>query len=283
MREIALKIGKPTPLTAIATVPDNFDSGKPAVLILNSGVMHHIGSCRISVKIARELAQAGFLATRFDFSGIGDSEPRRGTASFEESSSAEITEVMDYLSAKKGVKKFIVYGLCSGADASYEIAKKDTDDRIIGMIQIDSYCYPTLKSLINHYGPRLLKLDAWVRFLSKLFRHPQQAQTSSEDLSEETPSYIRIFPPRKEIEQGLQSICDKNIYIYNIFTSDALDKFNYQTQYEDSFSNVTFNGRLKVDYYPDLDHIITCPDRQERIPKDICEWVQMVWDKQALT
>ena len=103
MREITLKIGRPTPLTAIATEPKGLDSSKPAVLILNSGVMHHIGTCRISVRIARELAKSDFLALRFDFSGIGDSEPRRGTDSFADSSSAEITEVMNYLEQKKGL------------------------------------------------------------------------------------------------------------------------------------------------------------------------------------
>ena len=69
--------------------------------------MHHIGTCRISVKIARALAQQDFLALRFDFSGIGDSETGRGLIPFSESSSLEVSEVMDFLELKKGIKKFI--------------------------------------------------------------------------------------------------------------------------------------------------------------------------------
>jgi pimeloyl-ACP methyl ester carboxylesterase len=280
MREIALKIGRPTPLTAIATEPADFDSQKPAVIILNSGVMHHIGTCRISVRIARELAKSGFLALRFDFSGIGDSEPRRGTAPFVESSSAEIIEVMNYLGQKKGIQNFIVYGLCSGADASYEIAKKDP--RIVGMIQIDAYCYPNWQSKFIHYAPRLLKHDVWLRFFKRIIGIPKAAKYEEEQLDPENieiPSYIRELPARKEIAKGLQGIIDKNIYIYNIFTGGA-QEYNHKTQYQENFSDVNFKGQLKVDFYKELDHIITSPDYQQKIPSDICEWVKMVNQKQ---
>lgn len=281
MREIALKIGRPTPLTAIATEPTGFDAQKPAVLILNSGVMHHIGTCRISVRIARELAKSGFLALRFDFSGIGDSEPRRGTASFAESSSAEITEVMNYLEQKKGIKTFIVYGLCSGADASYEIAKKDP--RIIGMIQIDAYCYPNWKSKFIHYAPRLLKLEVWLRFIKRIIGKSKSVKNSNEEIDTENiemPSYIREFPARADVAKNLQYIIDKNINIYNIFTGGMIETFNHQKQYEENFSDVNFKNQLKVDFYKELDHIITSPDYQQKIPSDICEWVKMVSERQ---
>jgi pimeloyl-ACP methyl ester carboxylesterase len=280
MREITLKIGRPTPLTAIATEPKGFDSIKPAVIILNSGVMHHIGTCRISVRIARELAKSGFLALRFDFSGIGDSEPRRGTASFAESSSAEITEVMNYLEQKKGIKKFIVYGLCSGADASYEIAKKDP--RIVGMVQIDAYCYPNWQSKLIHYGPRIFKLDVWLRFIKRILGLPQPAKDEEQIDTEniEMPSYIRELPAREEISKGLQGIVDNNIHIYNIFTGGMSETFNHSKQYVENFSDVDFKDQLKVDFYKELDHIITSPEYQQKIPFDICQWVKIVSDKQ---
>ena len=56
MRERILKIGKPEPLASIATIPKKIDANRPVVIILNSGVMHHVGTCRLSVKIARALA-----------------------------------------------------------------------------------------------------------------------------------------------------------------------------------------------------------------------------------
>lgn len=281
VKESAIKIGRPTPLTAIATEPKGFEKNKPAVLILNSGVMHHIGTCRVSVKIARVLADSGYFVTRFDFSGIGDSETRRGTQSFQESSVAEVKEVMDYIQRKKGINHFIVYGLCSGADASYEAALKD--ERIIGMAQVDSYCYRNWKWYLTHYGPRLADPNVWFRFIKRLFKAPTaiekvEGATVDEEYVE-MPSYIRVFPPQEELAKGLQLLVDRGVYMYNIFTGGAADVYNHQSQYEDSFSGIKFKELLTVDYFDDLEHIITEPEYQKLIPKKICQWVNKVTDK----
>ncbi len=277
MREIALKIGKPTALTAIATEPENFDCNKPAVIIFNSGVMHHTGTCRISVKIARQLADAGFLALRFDFSAIGDSEARRGTQTFNESAVSESKEVMDFLQQKKGISKFIAYGLCSGADASYEIAK--VDNRIVGIAQIDAYCYTNYKWFVNRYIKRALHPSMWPKIIMKLLDLVKPKDNSSSNGVEEEflelPSYIRVFPPKNDVADSFQSIVDRNIHIYTIFTGDMLE-VNYQNQFREVFSDVDFKHLLREEYYPELEHIITSPTYQKIIPDNLTQWVEHV-------
>lgn len=282
MKERALKIGNPTPIAAIATDPENFDANKPAVLILNSGVMHHIGTCRISVKIARSLAKQGYLVVRFDFSGIGDSAPRRGTDAFAETSVREITEVMDYIEKRRGVKKFIAYGLCSGADASYEIAQKD--ERIVGMAQIDPYSYRTPAWYWIHYAPRFLKLGPWVRFIQrKLGGGSKSSGTESDnnlpdqDEFVEMPSYIREFPPRAEVARNLQTIVNRGTFIYSIFSGGGYETLNHQTQFTNSMKEVDFKGLLTVDYFADMEHIVTEPEYQKMVPERLCQWVDKVY------
>lgn len=275
MKEIVTKIGKDPALTTIFSVPESFDSNKPAVLILNSGVMHHIGTCRISVAIARKLATSGILAARFDFSGIGDSSTRRGNLPFEQSSVEEIQQVMNYLEQKKGVRKFIVYGLCSGADASYEIAK--VEPRVSGIIQIDAYCYRTTKWYLKHYGPRLIDPGVWRRIFSRLLGKKAGTSKHSDNMDDEfieMPSYIRVFPPRAEVARGLQTIIDNGVDIYSIFSGGMMYTMNYHGQFEDSFKDVDFKGRLKAEWYPELDHILTHVDLQKTLPDYICNWVQ---------
>ncbi len=81
MKEHALLLGKDRSLVGILT--ENGDADFPGkneltgVLLLNAGLIHHIGPSRIYVKIARMLASMGFIVLRFDFSGIGDSGPRK--------------------------------------------------------------------------------------------------------------------------------------------------------------------------------------------------------------
>ncbi len=283
MHERILRIGKPTPLTGVVSIPDSFNAKKPAVLIFNSGVMHHIGTCRISVKLGRALADAGLLAFRFDFSGIGDSSPRSGTLSFTESAPQEVAEVMDFFQKTKGIDKFIVYGLCSGADASYETAK--VDPRVVGLCQIDPYCYRTPKWHLYYWMPRLLSPKRWLNFIKTRFISPEPKTAEAvKEVGEENvelPTYIREFPPQEEVAEHLQKIADRDIPIYNIFTNGQKEILNYPNQFADSFSNVNFRGLLRVDYLPETRHIITEPPYQKLVVERIVDWaVNTVTSKQ---
>src|SRR5262245_2725973 len=95
---------------------------RPAVILLNAGIVHRIGPARNMVEIARLLAQAGFLAMRFDLSGIGDSDTRRDGLSMEEHAVIDVGQAMDYLHRTKAVSRFVLMGLCSGADNGFRVA-----------------------------------------------------------------------------------------------------------------------------------------------------------------
>lgn len=279
MRERAIRIGKPTPLVGIASEPEVFDPDRPALLVLNSGVMHHVGTCRLSVKIARAAASRGILAVRFDYSGIGDSEPRRGSQSFEESSIAETREVMDYLQKTRGVSRFVLYGLCSGADASYLTGL--VDDRVIGMAKVDPYCYRTRLYYVHYYLPLLLSGKRWKSFISGKLRKLRDGNKSVaeaagiEDQYFEVPTYTRLFPPRDEVAVGLRKLVDRGVKLFLIFTGGE-PEYIYAGQYRDSFQDVKFGDLLSVDHYPQANHIITQLDCQQRIVDDIANWVASV-------
>src|SRR6187402_348056 len=159
MRERVISIGQANPLVGILSQPEAAALSNPdvAVILLNSGVIHRVGSCRLSVTLARAIVETAGIATlRFDFSGIGDSEARRNTLTAAEAAVDEVLEVMEYLAREKNIKHFILYGLCSGAFASYRTALRDP--RVIGIAQLDGYCYMSWQSYLHHYVPRFLSL-----------------------------------------------------------------------------------------------------------------------------
>lgn len=286
VKERAVRIGKPVPLIGVIAEPSNFDAQRPAVLIFNSGVMHHIGSCRLSVKLARAFARVGNLSIRFDFSGIGDSEPRRGTLSFEESAAKEASEVMDYLQKKRGVQRFVVYGLCSGADASYLTALED--ERVVGFAQIDPYCYRTPRYYFHYYASRLFVLERWISSFKRLIRaitgtakkiSPAEA-TGIDEQYYEVADYAREFPPRQQVSDGLKKLCDRGVENYVIFTGGE-SEYNYQSQYIDSFRDVSFRDLLRLDHLVESNHILTHPHHQQLVIERLADWLKHVSDKTA--
>lgn len=272
MRERVMRIGKPQALTAIASIPEHNQATDMAVIIVNAGVMHHIGTCRNSVRTARSLADKGYLALRFDFSGIGDSIPRSGTQSFTESASAEISEVMDYLQKSKGISRFTLMGLCSGADAIYESALQD--DRVTALCQIDPYCYQTPKWKRNYWMSRFLSPAHWIRFIR--FRAGLIKAESNSNIDEdnlELPTYIREYPAREEVSAGLNKLFARNTRILAFFTNGQPKIYNYEKQFVDSMPDVDFKDLFTTAYLPNCTHIIAEPDQQALVIDKITGWV----------
>lgn len=284
MKERVLQIGKPTPLAAVITEPATIDTDSPAVIILNAALMHHVGTCRISVKIARALAQANILSVRFDFSSVGDSEPRRGHLSSGETAIREVQEVLDFLQKTRGISHFILYGLCSGGDVSYLTAL--ADPRVVGIVKIDPYCYRTWQYPIRYYAPLLFDRKRWASFLEKKLSKKSiakivVAEDSPDSQYFEVPSYTRQVPPREEVAAGLGKLVARGAHIFAIFTGDAAD-YIYPGQYRDSFKEVNFGTLLRADYYPGVNHIMTSLPYQTKIVDAIVGWVVKVADSNRI-
>jgi pimeloyl-ACP methyl ester carboxylesterase len=106
----------------------------PGIIILGAGMVHRVGPNRLSVKIARVLGQLGFTTFRFDFSGVGDSFVRKDNLPYHKSVILEAQEAMNFVQSAKGIQRFIVLGICTGAMNSFEIARRDPRVRGICLI-----------------------------------------------------------------------------------------------------------------------------------------------------
>ena len=134
MKEDAVLFGKTKSLVGIITEPSPGSSAKglPAFIILNSGIAHRVGTSCLYVKLARRLAASGFTAFRFDFSGVGDSKVRTDTLMFDKSAESETQEAMDFLYAERGIRRFILTGICRGSEVAFSTACRDA--RVVGAV-----------------------------------------------------------------------------------------------------------------------------------------------------
>lgn len=275
MRERVVRIGQPIPLIGIMTEPDTVVDKQTAMLLLNSGVMHRVGSCRLSVKVARAVAErVGLPTLRFDFSGIGDSELRRSTMEFEVAAAAEVREVMDYLQHTHGISQFVLYGLCSGGHVACRAGQHDK--RVRQIIQIDGYCFPTWKSWFYYYAPRIISLNKWKSRIKR--RKASLTQQAGYEIAGIPSEYFEApdlgdMPSRQEIMVWMAKLADNNISIYCLFTGKE-PEYNYLGQFRECYSDVNFGNRLTEEYMSESSHIVSDPESQRRVVEGIIEWLK---------
>lgn len=138
--------------------PDAADVG---VVLLVGGPQYRVGSHRMFVLIARELARYGHAVLRFDFTGMGDSE---GTFPGFERLNADVAAAIDRFGASApAVRRFVLLGLCDGATAAAYYAPDDP--RVIAAVLLNPWVHTQsaeARTLLWHYYPRrLVQRDFW--------------------------------------------------------------------------------------------------------------------------
>lgn len=274
--ERVISVGAPLPLVGVLTSPQQAATKPPVLILLNSGLMHHVGTCNLSVKLARAVASNGIRTFRFDSSGIGDSETRTSGGSHEERLVSEITEVMDELASQEGITRFVLCGLCSGADAA--LATAAADPRVVGIVQMDPVFFRTPKWYFYHYYPRLLDINCWLREFRRLFgKDTPSANPPSDYLLPDLLEYQRRVPDRHSLTSAYERLVSRGAQVLIIMTTGQRDCYNSRGQFREAFPKVNFGSLLKEYYLPQAQHIISEPEEQEFVVNLVKNW--LVWDR----
>lgn len=129
-REEALQFGPQRRCFGVLGRPARRES-ETAVLILNTGLNHHVGNGRGGVRLARRLNARGVTTLRMDAHGLGDSYPVDPTepAGFHDLDRVrDVKAALDLLEAE-GCRKVLLTGICAGAYIGLHAA--GTDPRIV--------------------------------------------------------------------------------------------------------------------------------------------------------
>jgi alpha-beta hydrolase superfamily lysophospholipase len=130
-------------LFGIVTEPRHEDAQHKAVILLNDGATHHVGSNRMSVAIARRWARSGYVVLRMDLAGLGDSEARSGRPAnevFPADAIENLRTAVEFMRATYAVHEITLAGLCSGAYHALRAAASDLPiDRALMVNPLDFF------------------------------------------------------------------------------------------------------------------------------------------------
>jgi hypothetical protein len=267
MTELAFRFGQDSRLVGLLTIPDGGAKGATGCLLFNAGVLHRVGPHRINVKLARALAARGVPSIRMDLSGLGDSMPPTGQATYRDQTLDDLRDGIALLERETGAQRVVSVGICSSAVDIFWLARADS--RVVGIFMFDGYSFPTLKTHVLRRWRRLVRATpssipraAWssVAAIGRGFIRNATSGPSADSVT------------REEFASALEQIAARGTKVFIGYSGSILEHYNYHSQLEDAFRGARFLQSVQHAYLPHLDHTLTTLAAQREFIRLAVDW-----------
>jgi len=275
--ETPQQFGSEGHLLGMLTEPGNAP-GRPELVFLlyNAGVIPRQGPHRLNVRLARALAAQGQSTLRLDLGGHGDSgRARSDDGDLDDPAVADLKAAMDHLQATRGVRRFAVIGICSGAVAAYRLSVADA--RIAGVMMFDGFWYRTRWSRLVRHWKRLREkspreaLRAAGNKLGKLLGLRPWTDGPTSDLFGAGNG-----PSRDEFSWAMQTLAQRRTAVFVVYSGSILDYYSYGAQFRHAFAGAPWLDQVKCQFRPDIDHSFVSLATQSRMGELVLGWVPEV-------
>lgn len=238
-------------------------SRRTVVVLLNAGLIHRPGPLRLHVDLARRLAASGFDVFRFDLPGVGD-------AGMKGSATTTVARALDALAARTGAGSFLIGGICSAADLGWRMVT--LDDRIRGLILIDPMAvkggwYRVGRLQLLARGP----MGGLAAKLASRFRRSMSGEApvpSAED--------YRDWPSAEEFRERLAQALARGVQVLGFYTGGVTDYLLHPRQLDATYGPLRGRDGLRLEFHPELDHILFAVRDRRRVVETIAGWVEGV-------
>jgi len=268
--------GDNSTLIGVYTPPVDTGNSQPCALYLTAGLLHHVGPSRLHVEMARALSLQNVAGLRFDLSGVGDSETSSMGGYFIDRSVNEVRQAMDFLEQQYGHTRFVLIGLCSGADDA--LATAQSDKRVSGIVLLNGYAYKAGLFFLNRlkifYLPRLFVLQKLRRQITKFFRRDSKAAKETKAALAELDDDFRYIPPQQETADILEKLTNSNADLLFVYTGSEHDDYTYKGQLYAMFPRLRGSAYVSERYIKEADHTLILKSDRIKVTNWVCEWFE---------
>jgi pimeloyl-ACP methyl ester carboxylesterase len=277
MKEEALLLGPYRSLVGVYTPPGSGQEIDLVAVILNAGLIHHVGPHRLHVTLARALAARGVGSLRVDLSGIGDSSARPDNLPAQELAALEPREIMDDM-ARRGHRRFVLFGICSGARQALQAAVGDP--RVTGVVMVNpgtttGDAESTSRAATQFYLRRSLwNWRAWFNFFSGRvnYRRLYQSLTAMLRRRGRADDPDRAHGKATAIDvalRQLEPLLARGTRVLIVFSDrDA----QFISLMEGGVRRLQIDGQSQVEVYPEADHLFASLAETEALVDLVCRW-----------
>lgn len=276
-----------TPLFGVLTEPTDaaLQPGRPAVLMLNSGAVHHIGPNRLWTRLARQWAARGVTVLRIDLSGVGDSAARPGAPEnvvYSAHAMQDVSDALAYLRGTKGAGECHLLGLCSGGYHAFKAAvagQPVASSTVINPLTYFWHDGDTLRDvkdyelgeLASRYRDKVFTREPWL----KLLRGQLDARVIVQVGLRRTwghvePYLLRLarrlrIPLRDDLAGELAQAVRQGIRLRFVFAAHAPGYDLLRKQGGSAIDRLIERQLASLDFVSDADHTFTRLEARERL------------------
>jgi pimeloyl-ACP methyl ester carboxylesterase len=261
MHEQATRFGRANHLIGITGLPWA-DARSTGVILLNAGLVHRVGPFRMHVELARQLNARGFPTLRFDLSTLGDSGASGESLSREQQVCSDVADAMALLRRQAGCSRFVLVGLCSGAQNAHLVAHGN--EAVAGAVFLDGYAYRSTGFKLRHYLPRLLNPARVARHLA---RRLQAARPAGSGFQVE-------FPPQERVREELACMLERGLKLCFVYSGGSSWYFNHRRQFAECYGRaLATHPGVTVSFRKEVDHTYILAGDRRRLIDDIEGWL----------
>lgn len=288
MKERPVRFGKDSHLVGVITEACTADSVSvsTAAIILNAGIIHRIGPNRLHTQLARKLAKAGFKVLRFDLSGLGDSDVRKQALPSDESNLRDVQEAIDAVSNSGSIDRFVLMGICSGADLAIQVAR--VEPRVVGALLIEGYNFMSPSYHLDYFMRRFVSPQTWVKLirgklrimdiLKTLFRLIRPKDPDAETEAQQ----VWQLPSTEAIISSLRALMERGTDLCFVYAKDSPAHHIFCSRIKKEIKRVDPQRRIQVIVLDRTDHTFTPLSQQDRLIGAACLWFQKTFNQNSV-
>ena len=173
--------------------------------------------------------------------------------------------------------RFLIAGLCSGADAGFQMAQNDP--RIVGLFMMEPYYFPnrfsrmfrTLRRL-REYGLR----RAVIRIAQKLgIAGAPHASNESSALPLPAPEEtVRQAPSPARFAHDLEVLLKRGVNIRLVYANTLMGRYDLRHHHHHIFSRLGQPAHFAVEMVPHTDHVFTRIEARRHLIRGMAAWLQ---------
>jgi pimeloyl-ACP methyl ester carboxylesterase len=174
---------------------------------------------------------------------------------------------MDWLGRYGAVDRFVLFGLCSGADNA--LATASADERVAGLVLLDPPTYATMQARVRNLFARLRRLaspGAVAARVARLVGQDEESVVARRSGRREVPSV-------SEYRAVLTALVERGIPILAIFAGGLEERYNHPDQLFELFPEL--RGRIDRAFFPAANHTYTEVEAQAALVTTVIAWIEL--------